>query len=273
MIPTPPLKEQQAIACILGALDDKIELNRRMNQTLEAMARAIFKSWFVDFDPVRAKAEGQQPLGLAPHIADLFPDAFEESELGEIPKGWRVVTFEELADAKQGKYIPKNEMSALPTTEHSYPVWGGNGIRGYSSNYMYEEPVVVLTCRGSNCGRIDLTESQSWISNISFACRPKYGTTSFIYVYFHYSSFENCISGSAQPQITYTALKNKLMEYPIDEAICDTFSKKIDRFYEAVFCNNRQSKILAALRDTLLPKLISGELRVPDAERIVGRCV
>ena len=85
----PPLPEQRAIAHILGTLDDKIELNRRMNETLEAMARALFKSWFVDFDPVRAKAEGRDP-GLPKHIADLFPDSFEDSELGEIPKGWEV---------------------------------------------------------------------------------------------------------------------------------------------------------------------------------------
>ena len=90
-VPIPPLHEQRAIAHILGTLDDKIELNRRMNETLEAIARAIFKSWFVDFDPVHAKAEGRD-TGLPPHIADLFPDSFEDSELGEIPKGWRVGT-------------------------------------------------------------------------------------------------------------------------------------------------------------------------------------
>ena len=87
----PPLREQRAIAHILGTLDDNIELKRRMNETLEAMARALFKSWFVDFDPVRAKAEGRDP-GLPKHLADLFPDSFEDSELGEIPKGWRVRT-------------------------------------------------------------------------------------------------------------------------------------------------------------------------------------
>ena len=84
----PSLAEQRAIAHILGTLDDKIELNRRMNETLEAMARALFKSWFVDFDPVRAKAEGRDP-GLPKPLADLFPDRFEDSELGEIPEGWR----------------------------------------------------------------------------------------------------------------------------------------------------------------------------------------
>ena len=96
-LPFPPLPEQRAIAHILGTLDDKIELNRRMNATLEAMARALFKSWFVDFDPVRAKAEGRD-TGLPREIADLFPDGFEESEVGEVPKGWRVEMLGELLD-------------------------------------------------------------------------------------------------------------------------------------------------------------------------------
>ena len=86
----PPLAEQKAIAAVLGALDDKIELNRRMNATLEAMARALFQSWFVDFDPVRAKLDGRQPAGLDPATAALFPNEFEDSTLGPIPKGWTV---------------------------------------------------------------------------------------------------------------------------------------------------------------------------------------
>jgi type I restriction enzyme S subunit len=111
----PTLREQQAIACILGALDDKIELNRQMNKTLEAMARAIFKSWFVDFDPVRAKSEGRD-TGLPKHIADLFPDSFVDSDLGEIPRGWRMQAFTDDIDMIGGG-TPK-------TSEPSY--WGGD---------------------------------------------------------------------------------------------------------------------------------------------------
>ena len=95
----PPPAEQRAIAHILGTLDDKIELNRRMNETLEAMARALFKSWFVDFDPVRAKAEGRDP-GLPKPLADLFPDRFVDSELGEIPEGW------EVSSTRPGRAVP-----------------------------------------------------------------------------------------------------------------------------------------------------------------------
>ena len=129
LIPLPHVREQQAIACILGALDDKIELNRRMNETLEAMARAIFKSWFVDFEPVRYKAAGQQPPGLAPHIADLFPDGFEESELGEIPQGWNIYHLTEVFEINpyrqlsKGNIAPYLDMASMPTQGHAPVSW------------------------------------------------------------------------------------------------------------------------------------------------------
>jgi type I restriction enzyme S subunit len=105
-ITLPPLTEQRAIARILGTLDDKIELNRRMNETLEEMARALFKSWFVDFDPVHAKMEGRQPFGMDDEIAALFPDSFEDSALGEIPKGWKVGTVSDIATASRDALNP-----------------------------------------------------------------------------------------------------------------------------------------------------------------------
>ena len=111
MVSVPPLPEQRAIAHILGTLDDKIELNRRMNETLEAMARALFKSWFVDFDPVRAKMAGRD-TGLPQHLADLFPDRLVESELGPIPEGWEVGAIEDLAEVSSGKR-PESELSQI----------------------------------------------------------------------------------------------------------------------------------------------------------------
>ena len=106
--------EQRAIAHILGTLDDKIELNRRMNETLEAMARALFKSWFVDFEPVRAKVEGRDP-GLPKSIADLFPDSFEDSELGEIPEGWAVKSVYDVADVVYGAPFASSQFNANGT--------------------------------------------------------------------------------------------------------------------------------------------------------------
>jgi type I restriction enzyme, S subunit len=120
----PPLPEQRAIAQILGSLDDKIELNRRMNETLESIARAIFKSWFLDFDPVRAKAEGRE-TGLPRHFADLFPDSFVDSELGEIPKEWEMVPLPDVIEVnpprslRKGEVAPYLDMANMPTQGHS----------------------------------------------------------------------------------------------------------------------------------------------------------
>jgi type I restriction enzyme S subunit len=116
-IPVPPVAEQKAIAHILGTLDDKIELNRKTNETLEAMAKALFKSWFVDFDPVRAKAEGR-PTGLPAEISDLFPDSFEDSELGEIPSGWRVTPVGDVVECVGGSTPSTSEADYLDGGEH-----------------------------------------------------------------------------------------------------------------------------------------------------------
>ena len=122
-LPVPPIKEQRAIASVLGALDDKIELNRRMNATLEAMARALFQSWFVDFDPVRAKLDGQ-PTGLDPATAALFPNEFEDSELGPIPKGWKAIPLPEAIEVnprrklQTGTVTPYLDMKNMPTRGH-----------------------------------------------------------------------------------------------------------------------------------------------------------
>ncbi|MHC5727886.1 MAG: restriction endonuclease subunit S, partial [Nostoc sp.] len=126
----PPLSEQKAIAHILGTLDDKIELNREMNQTLEAMARAIFKSWFVDFDPVRAKMEGRQPAGMDAATAELFPDEFEESALGMIPKGWRIGKLDDLLILQRGFDLPASQR--IPG---NYPVIAASGASGTHAEY------------------------------------------------------------------------------------------------------------------------------------------
>jgi len=286
---------QRAIARILGTLDDKIELNRRMNETLEAMARAIFKSWFVDFDPVidnalragnpipstlaekaarrremlaRAKSEGRDSC-FPKHIADLFPDSFVDSALGPIPAGWELLSFDEMVIAKQGKYLPNDEMREYPTSDYIYPVWGGRGIRGYTNRKTYNDSVIVITCRGSYCGLLDLTEPECYVSNIAFACEPKFGSPYFIYIYFSFCSFNDCISGSAQPQITYRAMKNKKMRFPVSVSRCEAYSNLIDPLFKKILFRKKESRALAAVRDELLSKLIMAEIRVKDAERFL----
>jgi len=192
LVPEHTQTEQKAIAHILGSLDDKIELNRRMNETLEAMARAIFKDWFVDFGPTRAKIEGRAPY-LPEPIWSLFPDAIDPQS--GLPVGWELGRFEELASAKQGKYLSKDKISTISTSEYPYPVWGGNGILGFSKTYIYKEKMILITCRGSNCGLIRKTSSESWISNNSFAVKPRLGSYFFLYIYFLFEDFRDCISG------------------------------------------------------------------------------
>lgn len=142
-IDLPPLDEQRAIAHILGTLDDKIELNRRVNETLESMARALFKSWFVDFDPVRAKAEGRDP-GLPKSLADLFPDSFEDSELGEIPKGWKVRKLGDLMELAYGKALKAEDRK-----DGAVPVYGSNGQVGWHDEPLVAGPGIVVGRKGN----------------------------------------------------------------------------------------------------------------------------
>lgn len=307
----PPLVDQKEIASILSALDNKISLNRQINTTLESMAQVLFKSWFVDFDPVidNALAAGNEipdalqkraarrealrqktnqttaatdavsseqalpETGLSaqrlpPEIQQLFPDRFVlTEEMGWVPEGWEAVRFSQLVDAKQGKYLAKTEMVESQDDVFQYPVWGGNGILGYSQKKSYDVPITLMTCRGSNCGLIKTTQSSSWISNNSFACKSRYGSEYFLYLYFISEDFSDCVSGSAQPQITYTALKNKLMKYPISTEICNVFSELVAVYREKQFLNDRQNELLTNLRDSLLPKLLSGQITIPDAEQ------
>ena len=135
--------EQRAIAHILGTLDDKIELNRRMNETLEELARSLLKSWFVDFDPVRAKAE-ERDTGLPREIADLFPDSFEDSELGEVPRGWGVRKLGELLELEYGKALKAEDRCA-----GNIPVYGSNGQVGWHNEKLVNGPGIVLGRKGN----------------------------------------------------------------------------------------------------------------------------
>jgi type I restriction enzyme S subunit len=154
------VNEQRAIAQILGMLDDKIELNRRMNETLEAIARALFKSWFVDFDPVRAKAEGRDP-GLPKPLADLFPDSLESSELGEIPKRWRVAPLDSVLVLQRGFDLPTTQR-----TSGAYPVLAASGPSGTHNDFMVRGPGVT-TGRSGVLGKNFYVTTNFWPLNTS----------------------------------------------------------------------------------------------------------
>lgn len=258
-IPIPPTEAREAIAAVLGALDDKIELNRRMNATLETMARALFQSWFVDFDPVRAKLDGRPSAVLDPATAALFPEHLEDSPLGHIPKGWEVVSLEALASIRGGKQLPTED--CLPAGK--FTVFGANGIMGYATESTHDGFVMAFGRVGAYCGSIHWSLDGAWINNNASAVVP-IQWPAFVLQTILNIDFNSMRTGSAQPFIPNSSLASAKVLRPSPE-IAEAFSRIVAPWRRQQADNDKQSRTLAALRDTLLPKLLSGELSLrPD---------
>lgn len=267
----PPQREREAIAHILGTLDDKIELSRRMNETLEAMARALFQSWFVDFDPVRAKAEGRDP-GLPKFLADLFPDSLEESELGEVPKGWKVRGLDEIARFLNGLALQKY----LPQEGRSLPVIKIAQLRADSTegadlasadlepDYIIEDGDVLFSWSGSlECvlwagGRGALNQHLFKVTSTEY---PKW--LYYLWIHRHLDDFRRIAAGKATTMghIQRYHLSDAKVVVP-PPSLLRALDVMLGAVIEGLWRRCVQSRTLAALRDTLLPKLVSGELRV-----------
>uniref|UniRef100_A0A7C4W6R9 Restriction endonuclease subunit S n=1 Tax=Desulfatirhabdium butyrativorans TaxID=340467 RepID=A0A7C4W6R9_9BACT len=273
--------EQRAIAHILGTLDDKIELNRRMSRTLEEMARAIFKSWFVDFDPVRAKCRGEPmcspPIGQAHrpaptdwhwprHILDLFPDRLVDSELGEIPEGWRVGAVGDLAEVSSGKR--PNVRFPDASEQAAVPLWGGNGPIAFVPEVLVDEPIL-LTGRVGTLGSVFRITTPCWPSDNTLVLRAnQQAAFEYLYLQLQQIDFTSLNRGSTQPLLTQTDLKALPLLLP-QLAVLERFSVLARTLYNRNDEAVAESRTLASIRDELLPKLISGEIRVRDAERIL----
>jgi len=260
----PPLSEQKAIAHILGTLDDKIELNRQMNETLEAMAREIFKSWFVDFDPVRAKIEGRQPAGMDAATADLFPNDFEESSLGLIPKGWKVETLGDVCEFAYGKTLKKESRR-----NGNIPVYGSNGQIGWHDEAIVNSPGVIVGRKG-NPGIVKYSHTSFYPIDTTFYIIPKGKVMSMQYL-FHYLSFLDLASlgaDSAVPGLNRNmAYMSKILIPPTN--ILDYFERYTFSLADYIYSNTDQSRNLENIRDTLLPKLMSGQIRVKETEKLL----
>ncbi|MHB8059857.1 MAG: restriction endonuclease subunit S [Gaiellaceae bacterium] len=255
--------EQRAIAHILGTLDDKIELNRRMNETLEQIVRALFRSWFVDFDPVRVKAEGRDP-GLPSEIADLFPDSFEESELGEIPKGWRVAKLGDLLELPYGKALRADNRTA-----GRIPVFGSNGQIGWHAEKLAEGPGIVVGRKG-NPGVVTWAPTDFFAIDTTFYVLPKTGCRSLHFLFYALSDHDLAAlsADSAVPGLNRGLAYMSKQVVPSDRVL-EAFDRKVRPLFERIHHGNEISTTLAASRDALLPKLISGELRTAGARLIV----
>lgn len=294
-IPVPPLEEQRAIAHILGTLDDKIELNRRMSETLESMARALFKSWFVDFEPVRAKMERRNP-GLSQSIADLFPARLVDSEFGEIPEGWKVVTLGDIAETVNGRSYKSADLEESNTalvTLRSFARGGGyrpDGLKAYTGTYRPEQVVrpgeVVVACTDVTqaaevIGRPAIVQPTSRYNTLvasldTAIVRPTGDSVgcAFLYCLMRTDQFvDHTLAHTTGTTVLHLA-KNAIPSFSFacpPQEIVDRFQSISQSALERVRLIGKESETLADVRDTLLPKLISGELRVKDTEKMIGR--
>lgn len=281
-IPVPPLSEQRNIAIVLGALDDKIELNRRLNETLEGIARAIFKSWFVDFDPVYAKLEGRDP-GLPAHIADLFPGRLVDSELGEIPEGWRIRSLDEIAKYQNGLALQKYPaeegevfLHRIKIRELRQGLFDGKSEKSTSDipdECIVYDGDVLFSWSGSLL--IDLwTGGTGALNQHLFKVTSDQFSRWFYYFWtkHHLVEFQRIAAGKATTMghIKRSHLSEAKAMIPSDSLLkaCDEI---IESYLVARVNNRLESCTVEDMRDTLLPKLISGELRAEDPEAFLER--
>lgn len=260
----PPFEEQLAIAKVLGTLDDRIELNRQLSETLESIARTLFKSWFVDFDPVREKIAGRDPE-LPKPVADLFPNSFSESALGEIPAGWSVKKLGDLIELAYGKALKEENRRT-----GAVAVYGSNGQVGWHDEKLASAPGIVVGRKG-NPGVVTWAATDFFPIDTTFYVLPKGECNSFYFLFYALRGHDLASLGadSAVPGL------NRNLVYMSDQlvpttAVLQAFDKYVRPMFERIQKGSEQSRSLAALRDTLLPKLISGELRLRDAGGTFG---
>lgn len=287
VIKAPTLPEQRAIAHILGSLDDKIELNRRMNKTLEVMARASFKDWFVDFGPVRAKMENREPY-LPREVWDLFPDRLVASELGEIPEGWKQNTLADLTILNPESWSRKAPPSEIEYVDLANTKWGQiektsrmtwEHAPSRAQRILRPGDSILGTVRPGN-GSYALIGSDGLTGSTGFAVlRPRHDAGKAA-VYLAATSGENIdrlaylADGGVYPAVSPEAVLATPLVLPEintpKASILQAFSDTVDALLDSIEQRKSESKNLAGMRDTLLPKLISGELRVPNVLRQCG---
>jgi type I restriction enzyme S subunit len=283
LLPVPDRHTQEIIGDTYFEFSAKIDLNRQMNATLEAMARALFQSWFVDFDPVRAKLDGRQPAGIDEATANLFPDSFEDSELGQIPKGWSAVAIERLCDTITSGGTP-------PRANKSY--WEPATVPWFKTGELLDGPLIDAEEKISeeglaNCscklwpagtilfalyasptvGRFGVLTKPGTANQAAAAliAKPAYGVPFLMGILYEArAELQRVAVGAAQQNINQGVLKSHVVVVP-PPALAKAYSEKVAPWFQQRIKLAEQSQALATVRDTLLPKLLSGELRVPQA--------
>lgn len=260
-IPSPPLPEQRAIAHILGTLDDKIELNRRRNLTLEAMARTLFQDWFIDFGPVRAKVEGQEPY-LPADLWQLFPERLHD---GVKPEGWEYRPVSDFAELKGGKQLEKEQIAPAGQV----PVFGGAGVMGYTDNHNADGFVIAVGRVGAYCGQFFAHRGKAWINNNASLIRQtddRFGE--WLFLSLQHADIDVIKKGAAQPFVSNGDIAKLPLMWPGDNVV-HAFLDIVVPVLKKKEQNDAETNALAQLRDTLMPKLISGALSITNAEKFM----
>ena len=258
-IPYP--REQRAISGIVGALDDRITLLRETNATLEAIAQALFKSWFVDFDPVRAKMEGRTPEGMDEATAALFPDGFETSELGEVPRGWQPIRLDSFLELAYGKALKAENRNPGPV-----PVYGSGGVTGWHDTPLIDSPSIIVGRKGT-------------VGSLYWESRPFYPIDTVFYVkakrpltYCHQLlktlGLDGMNTDAAVPGLNRENVY-RLLVPDVPAEMLAAFDTSASALRDSIDHNEAQAQTLSVLRDTLLPRLISGQLRLPEAQALI----
>jgi type I restriction enzyme S subunit len=257
----PPLSVQQQISAVMNCLDDRITLLRETNATLEAIAQALFKSWFIDFDPVHAKQQGRAPEGMDEATAALFPDSLEESELGLVPKGWRVARLDSFVELAYGKALKSTDR-----TPGDVPVYGSGGITGYHNESLTNGPSVIVGRKGT-VGSLYWEDLPFFPIDTVFYVRSAAPMTYCFYL-LRTLGLADMNTDAAVPGLN----RNNVYRLPValpSSDVLKAFDDVVKVVRDNIFRNQQQAQTLATLRDTLLPRLISGQLRLPEAETAV----
>ena len=282
----PSLPEQKKIVDLLNSLDSKIELNQKMNETLEEIAKTLFRSWFIDFDPVRAKVE-KRPTGLSKEISDLFPDCFEDSELGEIPKGWNVKKISDIFEVKKGStpatknsefWEPKEHIWVSPRdlsqNPYVYLFHSGRGISEIglqkTRSGLLPENTVMMSSRAP-IGLLGISGANVALGTGIFAIPPKKIMSSGLTYFFvddQIRKLKQLSIGTTFEEDSLKIFNNLMIVFPNDEVLIGT-KDIFDNLFKKIKNNTLEIKSLIDIRDTLLPKLISSELKITNAANLI----
>ncbi|MBK6614801.1 MAG: restriction endonuclease subunit S [Ottowia sp.] len=265
----PRLEVQREVSAALRPLDDRITLLREANATLEAIAQALFKSWFVDFDPVSAKMQGRAPEGMDEATAALFPDGFEASELGEVPRGWAYCSLKEVCAISDSKRVPLSSAERAKR-RGIYPYYGAAALMDYVDGYLFDGIFLLAGEDGSVADEqgfpiMQYVWGKFWVNNHAHIIQGKAGvSTEHLMLALQRTNIQPYITGAVQAKLSQSNMWRIKFLNPGND-VSEAFAAHISPLYETVRANEEQVQTLTILRDTLLPRLISGQLRVPEA--------